>query len=230
MGILCCGLICRNAIGRRAPHPEANAPSAALRHGPFPRINSPLAYSPKQPGAALGRLEVDHADHQRASDRVSRIPPTPSSSAREGFGPFDTDHRGWCLVADVGAPLEHARIVGDGTDAYCRSPGAHCRRHPRASVCPRDAAAPPPLDQRRGQSHFCGPVHDHRHVLHLCPRHLRRSSLRHLVSCSAPEKFAELLPELPLDPHKFQRSANRAARLLPDARPKWRTESLPGRG
>ena len=121
MGILCGRLICRNAIGRRAPHPEANAPSAALRHGPFPRINSPLAYSPKQPGAALGRLEVDHADHQRASDRVSRIPPTPSSSAREGFGPFDTDHRGWCLVADVGSPLEHARIVGDGTDAYCRS-------------------------------------------------------------------------------------------------------------
>lgn len=105
MGILCGRLICRNAIGRRAPHPEANAPSAALRHGPFPRINSPLAYSPKQPGAALGRLEVDHADHQRASDRVSRIPPTPSSSAREGFGPFDTDHRGWCLVADVGRLL-----------------------------------------------------------------------------------------------------------------------------
>jgi hypothetical protein len=64
-------------------------------------------------------------------------------------------------------------------------------------------------------------VHDHRHVLHLCPRHLRRSSLPHLVSCSAPEKLAELLPELPLDPHKFQRSPNRAARLLPDARPKW---------
>jgi hypothetical protein len=28
-------------------------------------------------------------------------------------------------------------------------------------------------------------VHDHRHVLHLCPRHLRRSSLPHLVSWSA---------------------------------------------
>jgi hypothetical protein len=112
-----------------------------LRHAPFPRINFPLADSPKQPGAALGCLEVDHADHQRASDRVSRIPPTPSSSAREGFGPFDTDHRGWCLVADLGAPLEHARIVGGGPEAYYRSPGAHCRCNARACACPRDAAS-----------------------------------------------------------------------------------------
>src|SRR5260370_16406992 len=71
----------------------------------LPPDQFPLGLLPKQPGAALGRLEVDHADHQRASDRVSRIPPTPSSSAREGFGPFDTDHRGWCLVADVGRLL-----------------------------------------------------------------------------------------------------------------------------
>src|SRR5882762_10830177 len=73
----------------------------------LPPDQFPLAYSPKQPGAALGRLEVDHADHQRTSDRVSRIPPTPSSSAREGFGPFDTDQNE--ISPPLPPPFKHQR-------------------------------------------------------------------------------------------------------------------------